>query len=57
MKNKEMEVQKKGGCQVQWLMPVILATQEAEIRGMVVQGQCGQNESETLFQNTQHKKG
>jgi hypothetical protein len=32
----------------QWLRPVILATQETEIRRIAVQGQPRQNESETL---------
>jgi hypothetical protein len=33
-----------------WLTPIIPATQEAEIRRIVVQGLPGQNESETLSQ-------
>jgi hypothetical protein len=38
-------------------MPVILATQEAEIRRIVVQSQLGQIVPETLSQKTHHKKG
>jgi hypothetical protein len=34
-----------------WLIPVILATQEAEIRRKTVQGQSGQKVSETPFQS------
>jgi hypothetical protein len=34
-----------------WLTPVILATQEAEIRGLEVRSQPGQ-----ILPNTQHKK-
>jgi hypothetical protein len=33
-----------------WLMPVILAIQEAEIRGIMVQSQPGQIVHETLSQ-------
>jgi hypothetical protein len=36
-------------------MPVILATQEAEIRGIVVRSQIGQIVCETLSRNTLHK--
>jgi hypothetical protein len=46
--------------QVQWLVPVILATQEAEIRRTVVRSQPGQIVLETLSQkqkNNLHKKG
>jgi hypothetical protein len=37
-------------------MPVILATQEAELRRIEVQSQPGQIVGETLSQKTQHKK-
>jgi hypothetical protein len=37
-------------------MPVIPATQEAEIRKIVVQSQPGQIVQETLIQKTLHKK-
>jgi hypothetical protein len=41
----------------QWLMPIILATQEAEIR-ITVQSQTGQIVCKTLFQkNPSLKKG
>jgi hypothetical protein len=40
----------------QWLTPIILATQEAEIRRMIVQSQPGQIVQETLSQKTHHKK-
>jgi hypothetical protein len=39
-----------------WLTPGILATQEAEIRRMVVQSQPGQIVHKTLSQKTLHKK-
>jgi hypothetical protein len=38
-------------------MPVILATQEAEIRRIVVQSQHKQIVCETLSRKTHHKKG
>jgi hypothetical protein len=38
-------------------MPIILATQEAEIRRITVQSQLGQIVCETLCQKTLHKKG
>jgi hypothetical protein len=37
LKNKKIKIKKIVGCW--WLMPVILATQEAEIRRIVVQSQ------------------
>jgi hypothetical protein len=39
-----------------WLTPVILATQEAEIRRIEIQSQLGQTVHETLFQKAHHKK-
>jgi hypothetical protein len=38
-------------------MPVILATQEAEIRRMAVSNQCRQIVHKTLSQKTLHKRG
>jgi hypothetical protein len=38
-------------------MPVILATQEAEIRRIAIQSQPGQIVCETLSQKTYHNKG
>jgi hypothetical protein len=40
-----------------WLTPIILATQEAEIRRISDQSQRGQTVHETLSQKTLHKKG
>jgi hypothetical protein len=37
-------------------MPIILATQEAEIRRIAVQSQPGKIAQETLSQKYQHKK-
>jgi hypothetical protein len=39
-----------------WLIPVILATQEAEIRRIKVRGQLRQIVRETLSQKTLHQK-
>jgi hypothetical protein len=38
----KMEKKKKKSARCQWLMPVILAIQEAEIRRIMVQSQPGQ---------------
>jgi hypothetical protein len=40
-----------------WLTPIILTTQEAEIRRILVQSQPGQRVPETLSRKTFHKKG
>jgi hypothetical protein len=47
-------IKARAGCQ--WLIPVILATQEAEIKRITAQGQPRQIVWKTLYQNTQHKK-
>jgi hypothetical protein len=41
----------------QWLTPIILATQETEIRSIAVGSQPGQIVCETLSQKHHHKKG
>jgi hypothetical protein len=41
----------------QWLTPVILATQEAEIKRIKVQSQSRQRVHETYLEKTHHKKG
>jgi hypothetical protein len=41
----------------QWLMPIILATQEAEIRRIAIQSQPQQIVCETLSQKNHHEKG
>jgi hypothetical protein len=40
-----------------WLTPVILATQEGEIRRIKIQSQPRETVRETLTQKTLHKKG
>jgi hypothetical protein len=42
------------GCQ--WLMPIILATREAEIRRVVVRSKPGQTVQETLTQKNSQKR-
>jgi hypothetical protein len=39
-----------------WLTPVMLATQEAEMRGSWFEASPGQTDRETLSQKTLHKK-
>jgi hypothetical protein len=46
---------KRAGCQ--WLTPVILATQEAEIRRITVRRKPRQIVCKTLSQKSLHKKG
>jgi hypothetical protein len=53
----EMLPLKCDGSECQWLLPVILATQEAEIRRIAVQSQSRQIVLETLSQKTFTKKG
>jgi hypothetical protein len=40
----------------QWLIPVILATQETDIRRIVVRGQLGKMKVRSCLKNTQYKK-
>jgi hypothetical protein len=40
----------------QWFTPVILATQEAEIRRIMIRSQPGQRVRETLFQKNLSQK-
>jgi hypothetical protein len=47
--NSSLKQSTRAGCQ--WLTPIILASQEAEIRRILVQGQPGQIVLETLSQN------
>jgi hypothetical protein len=42
---------------VQWLLSVILATQEAEIRRTAVEGQLDTEFVRPYLKNIQHKKG
>jgi hypothetical protein len=48
---------KKKKARCQWLLPVILATQKAEIRRIVVRSQPGQIVHQTLSQKNPHKIG
>jgi hypothetical protein len=48
--------EKKKGARPWWLIPAILATQEAEIRRITVQSQQGETVHKTLSQKTHHKK-
>jgi hypothetical protein len=41
----------------QWLVPIILATQEAEVRRIKVRSQPGQIVLRSYLKNTQHTKG
>jgi hypothetical protein len=42
---------------VQWLIPVIPAAWEAEIRGMQFEASPGEQFMKPYFENTQHKQG
>jgi hypothetical protein len=46
----------KKTCGCRWLMPEILATQEAEISRIMVRSQPGQKVHKTLSRKTHHKK-
>jgi hypothetical protein len=49
---------RKEGARCQWLTPVILATQEAEIRRIEVQSQSGENSlRDPTLKKAHHKKG
>jgi hypothetical protein len=50
-------INKKTCARCQWLTPIILASQEAEIRRTVVQSQPGQIVHKILSRKTLHKKG
>jgi hypothetical protein len=49
--------QEPNGARPRWLMPVILSSQEAEIRRIAIKSQPRQIVYETLSQKTHHTKG
>jgi hypothetical protein len=51
---KNKQTNKQAGCW--WLIPIILVTQEAEIRRITVESQPGQIDHETLSGKNHHKK-